>query len=45
MACPKPPTALSLAVDRIATNVVIHGYQDAGRSGDLTVWAKRPPTA
>lgn len=30
---------LSLAVDEIATNIVLHGYEDAGRSGDLTIWA------
>jgi anti-sigma regulatory factor (Ser/Thr protein kinase) len=30
---------LSLAVDEIATNIVIHGYGDAGLSGNLTVWA------
>jgi len=26
---------LSLAVDEIATNVVIHGYQEAGLAGDI----------
>lgn len=31
---------LSLAVDEIATNVVLHGYDDAGRSGELTIWAE-----
>lgn len=31
---------LSLAVDEIATNIVLHGYQDAGREGDLTIWAE-----
>ena len=30
---------LSLAVDEIATNVVLHGYDEAGRAGDLTIWA------
>lgn len=30
---------LSLAVDEIATNIVLHGYEDAGLSGDLTIWA------
>lgn len=34
---------LSLAVDEIATNIVIHGYQDAGRSGLLTVWSESSP--
>ena len=28
---------LCLAVDEIATNVVVHGYEEAGLSGDLTV--------
>jgi anti-sigma regulatory factor (Ser/Thr protein kinase) len=31
---------LSLAVDEIATNIILHGYGDAGRTGDLTVWAE-----
>ena len=31
---------LSLAVDEIATNIVLHGYEDAGRRGDLTIWAE-----
>lgn len=31
---------LSLAVDEIATNVVLHGYQDAGREGDLVFWSE-----
>lgn len=31
---------LSLAVDEIATNVVLHGYQGAGIRGDLTIWAE-----
>ena len=30
---------LSLAVDEIATNVVLHGYAEAGRQGELTIWA------
>ncbi len=30
---------LSLAVDEIATNIVLHGYEGAGRHGDLTIWA------
>lgn len=34
---------LSLAVDEIATNIVLHGYQDAGRTGNLTVWAESSP--
>lgn len=31
---------LSLAVDEIATNVVVHGYEDAGRKGELAIWAE-----
>jgi anti-sigma regulatory factor (Ser/Thr protein kinase) len=31
---------LSLAVDEIATNIIIHGYGDAGLTGNLTVWAE-----
>src|SRR5262245_36071438 len=30
---------LCLAVDEIATNVVVHGYEEAGLSGDLTIGA------
>lgn len=30
---------LRLAVDEIATNIITHGYQDAGLTGDLTVTA------
>ena len=30
---------LSLAVDEIATNIVIHGYAEAERQGELTIWA------
>ncbi len=32
---------LCLAVDEIATNIVTHGYQEAGLSGDITVGAER----
>ena len=28
---------LSLAVDEIATNIILHGYEEAGRSGALDV--------
>ena len=28
---------LSLAVDEIATNIVVHGYEEAGRSGVLDI--------
>jgi serine/threonine-protein kinase RsbW len=30
---------LCLAVDEIATNVVLHGYEEAGLNGDLTIGA------
>ncbi|NHZ72753.1 MAG: anti-sigma regulatory factor [Aquificales bacterium] len=29
-----------LAVDEIATNIVVHGYKEAGRSGDLSISTK-----
>ena len=29
-----------LAVDEIATNIVMHGYEEAGRSGDLSISAE-----
>jgi anti-sigma regulatory factor (Ser/Thr protein kinase) len=31
---------LSLAVDEIATNIIVHGYDDAGRKGDIIVWSE-----
>lgn len=31
---------LSLAVDEIATNIVLHGYGMADSPGDLTIWAE-----
>ena len=31
---------LELAVDEIATNIVNHGYREAGRTGDVVVRAK-----
>jgi len=34
---------LCLAVDEIATNVVLHGYEEAGLSGDLVVEAAQEP--
>ncbi len=34
---------LSLAVDEIATNIVLHGYEEARASGDLTIWADADP--
>src|SRR5664279_4170518 len=30
---------LTLAVDEIATNVIVHGYQEAGLSGDMSIGA------
>lgn len=30
---------LSLAVDEIATNIVQYGYENAGRRGDVRIWA------
>lgn len=29
-----------LAVDELATNIVVHGYSEAGRSGDLSISAE-----
>ena len=34
---------LSLAVDEIATNIVMHGYEAGEQPGDLTIWADRRP--
>ena len=31
---------LKIAVDEIATNVIVHGYEEAGREGMLELWAK-----
>ena len=31
---------LRLAVDEIATNIVVHGYEEAGRQGTIDVWAE-----
>jgi len=31
---------LRLAVDELATNVVMHGYEEAGLSGTIDVWAE-----
>lgn len=32
---------LRLAVDEIATNAVVHGYQEAGQSGELVLWTDK----
>ena len=34
---------LRLAVDEIATNIVIHGYEEAGLSGDVMVLSELDP--
>lgn len=34
---------LSLAVDEITTNIILHGYEEAGLTGDLTVTAVMQP--
>lgn len=31
---------LRLAVDEIATNIVVHGYEKAGRRGDIAIWSE-----
>jgi len=33
----KPVYGLRLAVDEVATNIITHGYEEAGRTGDVTV--------
>jgi serine/threonine-protein kinase RsbW len=32
-----------LAVDELATNIVTHGFMEAGRQGDLTIWTEVEP--
>lgn len=34
---------LRLAVDEIATNIIVHGYQEAGLSGDVVITSKIDP--
>jgi len=36
---------LRLSVDEIVTNIIVHGYQEAGRSGDVGIWAEVRPNA
>lgn len=36
----KPAYQLALAIDEIATNIITHGYQEAGLAGDLVVSAE-----
>jgi len=31
---------LALAVDEVATNIVTHGYDEAGLAGAITIWAE-----
>jgi anti-sigma regulatory factor (Ser/Thr protein kinase) len=31
---------LRLAVDELATNIVVHGYEEAGREGPIVVWSE-----
>ena len=31
---------LGLAVDEVATNIVTHGYDEAGRAGAISVWSE-----
>ncbi len=31
---------LALAVDEVATNIIVHGYQEAGLTGDIILHAK-----
>ncbi len=35
----KPAYRLRLAVDEIATNIVTHGYQEMGLTGDISIYA------
>ncbi|TVQ53016.1 MAG: ATP-binding protein [Spirulina sp. DLM2.Bin59] len=34
---------LRLAVDEIATNIITHGYEDAGLTGEIVLWATCTP--
>lgn len=34
---PKASYSLSLAVDEVATNIIVHGYEEAGLTGDLEI--------
>jgi len=36
----KPAYRLRLAVDEIATNIITHGYLEAGRTGDVALQAR-----
>jgi anti-sigma regulatory factor (Ser/Thr protein kinase) len=35
----KPTYQLVLAVDEVATNIITHGYEESGRSGEVTIRA------
>lgn len=41
----KPTFGLRLALDEIATNVIVHGYQEAGVDGDIQLSASWDETA
>lgn len=36
----KASYGLRLAVDEIATNIIIHGYEESGREGNLELWTE-----
>lgn len=36
----KASYGLRLAVDEIATNIILHGYEESGREGNLELWAE-----
>jgi anti-sigma regulatory factor (Ser/Thr protein kinase) len=36
---------LGLAVDEVATNIVVHGYDEAGRAGAIKVWCEMDANA
>jgi anti-sigma regulatory factor (Ser/Thr protein kinase) len=35
---------LRLAVDELATNIIVHGYADAGRQGPIDLWSELDDT-
>ncbi|MEW6219614.1 MAG: ATP-binding protein [Thermodesulfobacteriota bacterium] len=42
---PKAAYGLRLAVDEIATNIILHGYEEAGLTGNVDIAAELSPTA